>query len=359
MICSALLLFTALSTSVKSLPMTPSHQESEDVKVVKCIVEALADVLSKPRPLPVSQDCLLTLTTDERLAVILRHQNFLKELQEVALGGGLDGQKETEEEPPLQQGADDSPDRSMLQSVGGPGERSILSQERRGSGGEERRRSGGRGEDRTGGEVQDVPEEERGEEEEQRREESQKRRTKEKKGSEHSEKKEKKQEREEERGGDKRGEEERGGDKRGEEERGGDKRGEEEREEASSLHSLKLEEKRERDKKRGGEEKRGEKRSGLKLWSKRAQITQVLKKSGEEKNLHHSKEMTKQEVNAERRSPEEEELQLIVRTAAEEEGSGNKKESDIQSLASLESELERVAQRLHVLSGADRGQKRA
>lgn len=31
------------------------------LQVMKCVVEALADVLSRPRPLPVSQDCLATL----------------------------------------------------------------------------------------------------------------------------------------------------------------------------------------------------------------------------------------------------------------------------------------------------------
>lgn len=31
------------------------------LQVMQCIVEALADVLSRPRPLPVSQDCLVTL----------------------------------------------------------------------------------------------------------------------------------------------------------------------------------------------------------------------------------------------------------------------------------------------------------
>lgn len=33
------------------------------LQVMKCIVEALADVLSRPRPLPVSQECLVTLKT--------------------------------------------------------------------------------------------------------------------------------------------------------------------------------------------------------------------------------------------------------------------------------------------------------
>ncbi|KAJ0061071.1 hypothetical protein NL108_005853 [Boleophthalmus pectinirostris] len=335
MIGRVFVLFAILCTSVHSLPVTSGHLESEDVKVLKCIVEALADVLSRPRPLPVSQDCLLTLTNDDRLVAILRHQNFLKELQEIALGG----QKTAHEDPPLQQRAEDSPDRSMLQSVGGPGERSILSQERRGSVEE-------RGEERRGEEVQVVPEEER-------REESQKRGTKEKKVSEHGEKRDSTKTKSISENGER------------DEKRGGDKRGGEERE-VSSLHSLKSEEKdkkrgekREGEDKRGGDE-RGEKRSGLKLWSKRAKSTQVQKKSDDEAEIpHHSKEITNEEVNAERRSPEEEELQLLARSATEEEGSGNKKESEIESLATIESELESVAQKLHELSRADRGQQRA
>ncbi|TKS76006.1 Phospholipase B1, membrane-associated [Collichthys lucidus] len=68
--------------------------------VMKCIVEALADVLSRPHPTPVSQECLVTLKTD----------------------------------------------RSMLEALGGPGERSILSEKRgtgNGDGGEEKDESMG------------------------------------------------------------------------------------------------------------------------------------------------------------------------------------------------------------------------
>lgn len=38
---------------------------------MKCIVEALADVLSRPHPLPVSQECLITLKTGESRAARL------------------------------------------------------------------------------------------------------------------------------------------------------------------------------------------------------------------------------------------------------------------------------------------------
>uniref|UniRef100_A0A3B5LQQ3 Chromogranin-A n=1 Tax=Xiphophorus couchianus TaxID=32473 RepID=A0A3B5LQQ3_9TELE len=69
------------------MPVTSSQLENEDVEVMRCIVEALADVLSRPKQVPVSQECLNTLKTDEKLLPILRHHNFLKELQEIAAQG--------------------------------------------------------------------------------------------------------------------------------------------------------------------------------------------------------------------------------------------------------------------------------
>uniref|UniRef100_A0A3B5A1A7 Chromogranin-A n=1 Tax=Stegastes partitus TaxID=144197 RepID=A0A3B5A1A7_9TELE len=69
-----------LSGDVTRRPRPPSL-------VMKCIVEALADVLSRQQHVPVSQDCLETLKTDDRLVTILRHHSFLKELQEIAVQG--------------------------------------------------------------------------------------------------------------------------------------------------------------------------------------------------------------------------------------------------------------------------------
>ncbi|MBN3281425.1 CMGA protein, partial [Polyodon spathula] len=57
------------------------------MQVMKCIVEVIADTLSKPSPLPVSQKCLDALRGDDRIISILRHQNLLKELQELAAEG--------------------------------------------------------------------------------------------------------------------------------------------------------------------------------------------------------------------------------------------------------------------------------
>ncbi|KFO21382.1 Chromogranin-A [Fukomys damarensis] len=58
-----------------------------DTEVMKCIVEVISDSLSKPSPMPVSQDCLEILRGDERILSILRHQNLLRELQDLALQG--------------------------------------------------------------------------------------------------------------------------------------------------------------------------------------------------------------------------------------------------------------------------------
>ncbi|NXP65900.1 CMGA protein, partial [Chloropsis cyanopogon] len=56
--------------------------------VMKCIVEVISDTLSKPNPLPISEECLETLRGDERIISILRHQNLLKELQDIAAQEG-------------------------------------------------------------------------------------------------------------------------------------------------------------------------------------------------------------------------------------------------------------------------------
>ncbi|NXG58354.1 CMGA protein, partial [Hemiprocne comata] len=58
-------------------------------QVMKCIVEVISDTLSKPNPLPISEECLETLRGDERIISILRHQNLLKELQDIAAQGAV------------------------------------------------------------------------------------------------------------------------------------------------------------------------------------------------------------------------------------------------------------------------------
>ncbi|XP_053882410.1 chromogranin-A [Malaclemys terrapin pileata] len=75
-----------LAVQVIALPVT-NPMNKGDAKVMKCIVEVISDTLSKPSPLPISQECLETLRGDERIISILRHQNLLKELQELAVQG--------------------------------------------------------------------------------------------------------------------------------------------------------------------------------------------------------------------------------------------------------------------------------
>uniref|UniRef100_A0A673UTG0 Chromogranin-A n=1 Tax=Suricata suricatta TaxID=37032 RepID=A0A673UTG0_SURSU len=69
-----------------ALPVN-SPMNKGDTEVMKCIVEVISDTLSKPSPMPVSQECFETLRGDERILSILRHQNLLKELQDLALQG--------------------------------------------------------------------------------------------------------------------------------------------------------------------------------------------------------------------------------------------------------------------------------
>ncbi|CAO2587171.1 Chga [Lemmus lemmus] len=70
--------------SSMSVPATACLAVSQ---VMKCVVEVISDSLSKPSPMPVSPECLEILQGDERVLSILRHQNLLKELQDLALQG--------------------------------------------------------------------------------------------------------------------------------------------------------------------------------------------------------------------------------------------------------------------------------
>ncbi|KAM6462777.1 chromogranin-A isoform 1-T1 [Liasis olivaceus] len=75
-----------LAAPVISLPVTnPTTQD--DTKVMTCIAEVISNTVAKPNPLTVSQECLETLQGDERIRSILRHQNLLRELQEIAVQG--------------------------------------------------------------------------------------------------------------------------------------------------------------------------------------------------------------------------------------------------------------------------------
>ncbi|XP_044233322.1 chromogranin-A [Thunnus albacares] len=389
MIGRGLFILTILSNCVLSLPVTSSQLENEDVRVMKCIVEALADVLSRPHPMPVSQECLVTLKTDDRLVTILRHHNFLKELQEIAVQGSQEraqlprdaGIPDHVTETP--QTTDDAVDRSMLEALGGPGERSILSQKRKTGNGdreEEKDESLGDGESQedndTGGELQAKRENDENprshvsdsvddwsEGTAEKREEEE---------DEYEEKRENSEENSEEENmtEDKKGagsDEKRDVTRNTSKEKKFDDEDEEEKDERSALFSHKLEDKEEEPEEEEDERemKRGS-RESLKRWTKRAKGLTLKKKAvgkevqelnSQREVPHHSKEVTEEDVVRKKKSPEEKELQMIARRApeerrgSEEEGSASRKseEPEIESLAAIESELENVAQKLHEL----------
>ncbi|XP_048218311.1 chromogranin-A isoform X1 [Perognathus longimembris pacificus] len=83
---AAVLALLLCAGHVSALPVN-SPMNKGDAKVMRCIVEVISDSLSKPSPRPVSHECLETLQGDERILSILRHQNLLKELQDLALQG--------------------------------------------------------------------------------------------------------------------------------------------------------------------------------------------------------------------------------------------------------------------------------
>ncbi|KAM4853376.1 chromogranin-A [Thomomys bottae] len=83
---AAVLALLLCAGQVSALPVN-SPMNKGDAKVMRCIVEVISDSLSKPSPRPVSHECLETLQGDERILSILRHQNLLKELQDLALQG--------------------------------------------------------------------------------------------------------------------------------------------------------------------------------------------------------------------------------------------------------------------------------
>ncbi|XP_039981544.1 chromogranin-A [Xiphias gladius] len=385
---SGLFVWTMLSGCVLSLPVISSQLENEDVEVMKCIVEALADVLSRPRPMPVSQECLVILKTDDRLVTILRHHKFLKELQEVAVQGGQERaqlQRDAATPDPTTQTpqtTDDVADRSMLEALGGPGERSILSQKRRTGNADG---EGEKNESLRDGEYQadnDIFEEVQV-----------KREDDESPGSHvsksvdewHEGKAEKREEEEEEEYEEKRANSEENSEeeniskdissaasdektdapRKKSKEKKFDEEDKEEKDKRSVLFSNKEVEEQEGE----GEIMRGN-RESLKRWTKRGKGLQLKKNAGrkevqqynsQQEVPHHSKEVTEDEEEKKKRdtqkSPEEKELQMIARRAPEErrgleeEGSASRKseEPEIESLAAIESELEDVAQKLHEL----------
>ncbi|KAM5272662.1 chromogranin-A [Ctenodactylus gundi] len=83
---AAVLALLLCAGPVLTLPVN-SPVNKGDSEVMKCIIEVISDSLSKPSPLPTRQECLEILREDARILSILRHQNLLKELQDLALQG--------------------------------------------------------------------------------------------------------------------------------------------------------------------------------------------------------------------------------------------------------------------------------
>ncbi|XP_036887481.1 chromogranin-A isoform X2 [Sturnira hondurensis] len=141
---AAVLALLLCAGQVSALPVN-SPVNKRDIEVMKCIVEVISDTLAKPSPVPVSQECFETLRGDERILSILRHQNLLKELQDLALQGAKEraqqqkkhssfeeelsevleqqneqeGPKEGTEEVPSKEAAEDTRDSSEMERNGG------------------------------------------------------------------------------------------------------------------------------------------------------------------------------------------------------------------------------------------------
>ncbi|EDL18858.1 chromogranin A, isoform CRA_b [Mus musculus] len=101
---TAVLALLLCAGQVFALPVN-SPMTKGDTKVMKCVLEVISDSLSKPSPMPVSPECLETLQGDERILSILRHQNLLKELQDLALQGAKERAQQPlkQQQPPKQQ----------------------------------------------------------------------------------------------------------------------------------------------------------------------------------------------------------------------------------------------------------------
>ncbi|KAI4899332.1 hypothetical protein NFI96_014586, partial [Prochilodus magdalenae] len=283
--------------------------------VIKCIVEVLADVLSKPHSIPVSQQCLQTLRTDDRLVTVLRHHNFLQELQDIAVEGANERpEKRMKDSAEYVSHHSEDPeavavDRSMLVAMERPGE------------------------------------EKRGKDEERNRE--------------HEEKEKKMQEHHDISSQEKRNEAEKDSDAMNEEperKRAAMKKkganeveeekhsslGEEEEDEAAgagvhsevkkSAEEESQEEAVERRRESLGQLEEEKAKAGMKHWSRTRQLAHRRAEMGaydQQETTHHSKEVPGQGEGEVWKSPEEQELQMMARSdpedRREEEGSASKK----------------------------------
>ncbi|XP_051511836.1 chromogranin-A-like [Myxocyprinus asiaticus] len=339
---------------VFSVPVSPGHKDDKDVKVMKCIVEVIVDALSKPHPIPVSQDCLETLSTDDRLMTILRHHNFLRELQEIAEKGANERALKHSGDIPdhvnsLPKDMKSADDKSMLVAM----EKPVESTDKRGA----------REESSIGSETTEQEFKKRNkiaaEEEEHEEDDSDSNHIPNSMNSE-----QKRESQEEATIGDKEKQEQ-------EKKRSSSEKEEENdqthnhKEGAMLADALEvnpevkqsiMDKRAEKEGTTSEEEKRD---FGVKRWShmsklahQKVEISPALDNNWEAP--HHTKEQVEKEGEF-WRSPEEQELQLMAQTEPEdkrdEEGSASRKTEDveIESLAAIESELENVAQKLHEL----------
>ncbi|XP_016125665.1 chromogranin-A-like isoform X1 [Sinocyclocheilus grahami] len=358
--CAALVV---LVNFVFSVPVSPGHMDDKDVKVMKCIVEVIADALSKPHLIPVSQDCLETLSADDRLVSILRHRNFLREMQDIAAEGSNErAQKHPGDAPEHVTSLTidtikTADDQSMLVALDKPEEDA----EKRGAGEENSRES-----EETEQESQkrnQIAEEEELEEHEspsnhisnsinpEQNRESQEEATK--REEDKQEKKHSSLEKEKEN------------------DPAHHKDGETATDDHEANPDIKqsimedseehkgAETERTHSKEELEEEEEKKREVGVKRWSHVSKLSHKRVEASPKLDEHweapqHSKEREGQEGEL-WRSPEEQELQLMAQTQPQdkrdEEGSGSRKTGDaeIESLAAIESELESVAQKLHDL----------
>ncbi|KAM8832521.1 chromogranin-A isoform 2-T2 [Spinachia spinachia] len=367
MIARGLFAWTVVASCVLSLPVTPSQLENEDVEVMKCIVEALADVLSRPHPVPVSEECLVTLKKDDRLVSVLRRHNFLKLLQDIAVRGRRERAASCAQEPTTRtsHAAEDDADGSMLEALGGPGERSILSHKESGEEKDDSAAGGGsrdaaaaqeeetketRERDESPGSRASASVEEGSEgkaeksDEEDHEEDPEEKRVhledehmiKDKKGARSAEERE---------GPRIRSNEEKFVEEGEEEEEEGDKRS------AYFSHSPKPDGEQEEEEE--GEMKK-DRHESHKRWTERGKSSRGKKKAGEP--AHHSREVTEEEEEEEekghaQRSPEEKELRMIARGGAEERR-GSEEEGSASRKPEVSDSLGRVSPALLVSAGA-------
>ncbi|XP_026854839.1 chromogranin-A isoform X2 [Electrophorus electricus] len=338
MIARGYVIFVILAKYVFSIPVSPSHVDHADVKVIKCIVEVLTDALSKPHSIPVSQGCRETLMTDDRLVTILRHHNFLQELQDIAAEGANERTEKQVEYGPNDESQqlkdlEGTADQSMLVAMERPrvGAEKVGAEER-----EER--------EQESGEHNEIPvqEEAKMSEEiphsmisEKEREEDE--------GKQAITKKEENKEEQEKHSGIEEEEDEGAGPDVPDQHTEAKKSVEEENQDEQKLV----------------EKKTVVEEAGLKRWGQARQLAhkraELSARSYDQQEVpHHSKEASElgEEVW---KSPEEQDLQMMARRdpedRREEEGSASKKteEGEIEGLAAIESELESVAQKLHEL----------